>query len=291
MSTQPPPSAHPLDPKEFKIAQKAGWATAAEGWRNWRHRFGPATADLNRKLVDLAEVRAGHRVLDVASGTGDPALEVARTTGPKGSVLATDFSPEMLAVARERAQAEGLAHLETRVVDAENLDLPPASFDAATCRWCLMLILDPEAACRGIRRALKPGARFATAVWGEPERVPFLAIPGKVAMREAGLPPPAPGTPGPLTMGKPGALEAVMSAAGFSDLKTEIVNVVFDFDSPSEYADMLEEMSASLRRALQDKPAEVRAKVRREIEFAVETFRTPEGRVRLVNETRCVSGR
>jgi SAM-dependent methyltransferase len=282
---------NPLDPKEFKSAQKAGWATAAEGWRNWRHRFEPATADLNRMLVDLAEVRAGHRALDVASGTGDPALEVARRAGEKGSVLATDFSPEMLAVARERARAAGLRNLETRVADAEKLDLQPKSFDAATCRWGVMLVLDPDAVCEGVRRALKPGARFAAAVWGEPERVPFLAIPGKIAVRDAGLPPPAPGTPGPLTMGKPGVLEELLGAAGFGDLRSETVNVVFDFDSPADYANMLDEMSASLRRALEDKPAEVRAKVRKEIERAAEPFRTPQGRVRIVNEVRCVSGK
>jgi len=285
-----PPPPQPLDPKEFKTAQKAGWATASEGWRKWRHRFVPATANLNKKLVELAEIREGFRVLDVASGIGDPALEIARKTGPKGSVLATDFSAEMLEVARERAREEGLAHLETRTMDAENLDVPPASFDAATCRWCLMLILDPAAACRGVRRALKPGSRFVAAVWGEPERVPFLAIPGKIAMREAGVPPPAPGTPGPLSMGKPGALEAVVSGAGFRDVSTEIVSVDFEFASPSEYADMLLDMSYSLRRALEEKPPEVRTKVRQGIERAVEAFRTPEGRVRLVNETRCVRG-
>ena len=288
---QQPPDSKPLDPKEFKSAQKAGWAAAAQGWRNWRHRFEPATADLNRKLVDLAEVRAGHRALDVASGIGDPALEVARRAGEKGSVLASDFSPEMLEVARERARAAGLRNLETRVADAESLDLPPASFDAATCRWGVMLMLDPAAVCRGVRRALKPGARFAAAVWGEAERVPFLAIPGKIAMREAGVTPPAPGTPGPLTMGKPGMLEELLSGAGFRELRAETVSVVFDFDSPADYANMLNEMSHSLRRALEDKSPEIRAKVRSEIERAVEPFRTPEGRVRLVNEVRCVSGK
>lgn len=285
------PNPKPLDPKEFKTAQKAGWATAAQGWRNWRHRFEPATAELNRKLVDLAEVRPGHRALDVASGIGDPALEVARRAGEKGSVLATDFSPEMLEVARERARAAGLRNLETRVADAEKLDLQPKSFDAATCRWGVMLVLDPDAVCLGVHRALKPGARFAAAVWGEAERVPFLAISGKIAMREAGVPPPAAGTPGPLTMGKPGMLEELLSAAEFRDLRTETVSVVFDFDSPAEYADMMHEMSYSLRRALEEQPPAVRAKVRNEIERAVETFRTPEGRVRLVNEVRCVSGK
>lgn len=287
MSTTQPPQ---IDPKEFKTAQRAGWATASQGWRKWKPRFEPATADLNRKLVELAGIRDGHRVLDIASGIGDPALEIARKTGAKGSVLATDFSAEMLAVARERAKAEGLGQIETRTMDAENLDLPPGSFDAATCRWCLMLILDPAAACRGVHRALKPGARFAAAVWGEPERVPFLAIPGMVVMREAGVPPPAPGTPGPLSMGKAGVLEAVMSAAGFRDLRTETVNVVFDLASPTEFVDMMEDMSYSLRRALEEKPPEVRAKVRTGIERAVEAFRTKDGRVRLVNETRVVSG-
>jgi hypothetical protein len=154
-----------------------------------------------------------------------------------------------------------------------------------------MLVLDPAAICTGVRRALKPDARFATAVWGEPEKVPFLAIPAKVAMREAGLPPPAPGTPGPLSMGKPGVAEALLAGAGFRDVKSETVSVVFEFASPAEYVALMDDMSASLRRALEDKPADVRAKVRKEIERAVEPLRTPEGRVRLVNEVRCVSGK
>jgi SAM-dependent methyltransferase len=284
-------SERAIDPAEFKSAQRATWAESAAGWSKWRRVFETYAQPLNERLVELAGVRAGSRVLDVCSGTGEPSLTAAHRAGPEGRVLATDLSPEMLAVARERARAQGLANVEVREMDAESLVVEPASFDAALCRWGLMLILDPSAACRGVLRALEPGARFAAAVWGEPERVPFLAIPHQIAVREAGLPPPPPGSPGPLTMGKPGRLEGVLSGAGFEDLRTETVQVVFEFASPSEYAAFVRDLSAMMRRALETSTDEVRERVWRGLEKAVERHLDARGRVRLENEVRCVSGR
>jgi SAM-dependent methyltransferase len=279
-----------IDPNEFKATARSTWAEAAPGWRKWAHAFETAAKDLNEKLVQLAGVEPGHRVLDVASGMGEPALTVARRAGPNGRVVATDLSDAMLGVARERAKAAGIGNLETREMDAENLELEPSSFDAATCRWGVMLLLDPVAACRGVHRALKPGARFAAAVWGEAARVPFLAIPHAVAVREANLPPPPPGTPGPLVMGKPGLLEATLEAAGFKDLRTETVSVVFEFASPKEYGEYLHDLSGMLRKLLEEQPPDVRARVRQGIERAAQAHLEANGRVRLVNESRCVSG-
>jgi SAM-dependent methyltransferase len=280
-----------IDPAEFKVASRASWGEAAAGWRKWWRVFEAAAQPLNDRLVDLAEVKAGSVVLDIASGIGEPALTAARRAGPSGRVLATDLADPMLAMARERAREMGLANVETREMDAEHLDVAPASFDAAVCRWGVMLILDPTSACQGVRRALKPGARFATAVWGEAARVPFLAIPHEVAVREMAVPPPPPGTPGPLSMGKKGQLEALLTASGFEDLRSETMSVVFPFASPREYADFLFDLSSILRRALEVQPVEVRARVRLAIESAVERHRDASGRVRLENDVHCVSGR
>ena len=102
-----------------------------------------ATGPANKLMLDLANLRSGHRVLDVAAGTGDQTLMAARRVGPGGYVLATDISASMLQLAAEAAQGAGLTNVETRVMDAENLDLEPDSFDAVICRMGLMLMPNP----------------------------------------------------------------------------------------------------------------------------------------------------
>jgi len=279
-----------IDPNDFKATQRIAWGAAAAGWRKWWRVFEAAAQPLNERIVDLAGVKPGDKVLDVASGIGEPALTAAKRTGPTGRVLATDLAAPMLEVARERALALHLENVEFREMDAEKLDGAAASFDAATCRWAVMLVLDPVAVCRGVRRALKPGARFATSVWCEAPRVPFLAIPFEVATREANLPPPPPGAPGPMTMGKEGTLEKVFLDAGFEDIRTEKQAVVYTFESADEFANFLEEASGTVRRILETQPEEVRARVRAGVARATERFTDRAGRLRLENEVWCVSG-
>ncbi len=277
------------DPREFKATQRETWDSVAAGWRRWWRIFEAGAQSVNVRLVELAEIRPGHRVLDIATGIGEPALTAARQVGERGRVVATDLAPQMLAVARERVLEEGFGNVELVEADAENLALEPESFDAATCRWGLMLMLDPVAACRGIRRTLKPGARFAAAVWGEAERVPFIAIPIAIAQREAGLPTPPPGTPGPLALGKPGQLEQVMLEAGLRDPRSESITVTLEFASPREYTGFLKDLSGSLKRALEEQPEPVRERVWKAVEREAKRHRGAGGHVRLENEVRLVS--
>jgi enediyne biosynthesis protein CalE5 len=120
-----------LDPADFRETQHKNWDSAAVGWKEWSAFNDNADAHISRRLVELAGVQSGSRVLDVAAGYGEPALTAARKTGPEGRVLATDISAEMLAFGRERAAAAGLGNVEFLQADASSLDLPQASFDAA----------------------------------------------------------------------------------------------------------------------------------------------------------------
>jgi len=112
----------------------AEWDERAERWiRNQGQRsntFGPAT----EIMLDLADIRTGNRVLDVAAGTGDQTLLAARRVGPNGYVLAIDVSTNMLNIATDAVRRVGLTTIETRIMDAENLDLDADSFDAVICR-------------------------------------------------------------------------------------------------------------------------------------------------------------
>ena len=130
-----------------------GSAIAAEGWQ----RGATGRADLRpitERMLDLAGIGSGHRVLDVAAGTGEQTLMAARRVGPHGFVLATDIAERMLAYLDEAAHKEGLTNVQTRLMDARLLELEPESFDAAVCRLALMLIPERDKALAGIQRAL-----------------------------------------------------------------------------------------------------------------------------------------
>jgi ubiquinone/menaquinone biosynthesis C-methylase UbiE len=279
----------PLDPQEFKATQREIWSSVAPGWKKWWPVFEAGAQPLNERLVDLARVARGARVLDVATGIGEPALTAARRVGPKGSVLGVDLAPGMLEQARERARDAKLANAEFREMDAERLELEPASFDAATSRWGIMLMMDPDAVLRGIRRALKPGARVALAVWGPPENVRFISIPTQVAQRELGVPPPPPGTPGPMSMGKPGVLEALLERNGWRDLEVAETTATMDFASTAQYREFLTDQSSSLRKAMADHPAEARERAWSAIEREVRSHAREDGSLHFENQVRCAS--
>jgi ubiquinone/menaquinone biosynthesis C-methylase UbiE len=156
------------------------------------------TAPVSERMLDLANLRAGMRVLDLASGCGEPALRAARRVGGSGSVLGVDISDAVLAHAREKAQRDAISNLELRVANAEAPDgLASESFDAATARWGLTGMRSPMMALANVRRVLQPGAPFVAAFWAEPERVPWAMLARRLLARYRAVPlidPEAPGT-------------------------------------------------------------------------------------------------
>lgn len=171
----------------------------------------PRFAPLAQRLVELAGLRPGQRVLDVASGTGLAAFLAARAVGPAGRVLATDFSPGMLEVARQTAVRLGLSNVTFAQMDAEALDLPEASQDAVLCALGLFLLRQAPRAAADIRRILVPGGRFTCSVWGAADaHEPFAIFYGAYAKYDANIGAPA--------MGRPGVLERLLREAGFADV-------------------------------------------------------------------------
>ena len=236
-----------IDPAGFREAQHRNWDSAAVGWMEWSEFNDRADRHISERLVELAGVRSGSRVLDVAAGYGEPALTAARKAGPGGRVVATDISAEMLAFGRERAAAAGLGNVEFMEADASSLDFPHESFDAAVSRWGIIFEPDAEAAAGRIRGFLKPGARMAIASWGEPDRVPFLSIPMRTARERLDVPPPPAGTPGPLSRPTPDAIGGLLEGGGFSDVAVEQDEVIFEFDSPEHFTAYVRAIAAPIR--------------------------------------------
>lgn len=236
-----------IDAVDFRAAQHKHWDSAAVGWMQWSAFNDRADRHISERLVELAGVRAGSRVLDVAAGYGEPALTAARRAGPRGRVVATDISAEMLAFGRARAAAAGLGNVEFMQSDASSLDFPRASFDAAVSRWGIIFEPDAEAAAGRIRRFLKPGAQIAISSWGEPDQVPFLSIPMRTMMKRLDVPPPPVGVPGPLSRPTPAAIGALLVGGGFSKVAVEQARVIFEFDSPDQFTAYVRAISAPIR--------------------------------------------
>jgi SAM-dependent methyltransferase len=229
---------------ELKDRQQKTWTLVAPGWRKHDVRHTEANVPVTNQMLERAYIHTGAHVLDIASGTGEPALTAARRVGPTGKVIGTDFVPEMLAYAREKAEREGMRHVEFRVVDGEALDFPDASFDAVTMRFGLMFMPDPVECLKRVRRVLKPDGRVAVAVWGAPDKNPWSAIPMDILRKRLRLEPPSPGTPGLFAMADENRLRSVFEAAGFHDVAIESVDVTMvDVPSGREYANYISEFS------------------------------------------------
>lgn len=217
-------------------AMKREWDAAAAGW----DRHAPKIRDWLRvatdAMVEMAGVRSGQIVLDVAAGAGDQTLDVAVRVGAAGAVTATDLSEVILTFAHANAVQAGHAHVRTHPAVAADLRLPDATFDAAICRLGLMFLPDPLAGLREIQRVLKPGGRFCGMVFAGPDKNPCLRILMATALRHAGLPPRDPFQPGGLvSLGKQGLMDDLMQKAGFRSVATTRIEAPFRLPTTADY--------------------------------------------------------
>jgi SAM-dependent methyltransferase len=282
--------ANSLDAAEFRAGQRNSWNHAATGWNKWAEQLLEWTGHVSERLVELAGVQAGSRVLDVAAGLGEPALTAAYKAGPEGSVVATDISPEMLAFARERAAAAGVSNIEFVESEASKLGFPEASFDAAVSRWGIIFEPEAEATAARIRGFLKPGARMAISSWGPPPEVPMIALPMMAVLGYLRQPPPPPGTPGPLSRPTPEAISAILQGGGFSGIEVEETQVVLRFNSAEEFTTHVQDIVAPLVALLEPHPQDVRDAAWNAVTEAARQHAGDDGTVTMTNKVLLASG-
>jgi len=282
-----------FDPEQFKISQKNSWDSVAAGWKKWWKTIENGAQTVSDKLVELAEIRAGQRVLDVATGIGEPAITAGKIVGKEGHVTATDISPEMLAIGEERARSQGLQHvMEFVQSDAENLKLGiDDKFDAILCRWGLMFLPNLDTALSNIHDKLVSGGKLAAAVWSEPSKVPFISLSMDTARKHIGALP-GQGLPGPLSLADVDSLKKSFDKAGFAEIRTEKIPVIFEFDSAEDYTKFNQDIVAPIRTILSKETETKKQQVWGDVtEQAKVKYSDPEsGRVKFVNEAICIVG-
>src|SRR5436853_1719970 len=126
--------AHTPSTEAFKIAMREQWDQTAQGWNSQNAKIRGWLTEATNAMLEMANVRRGMRVLDVAAGTGDQTLDVAKRIGTEGRVLATDLSPRILEFCKDNAWMAGYENVDTLAADGEALQVEDSSFDAAICR-------------------------------------------------------------------------------------------------------------------------------------------------------------
>ncbi len=253
---------------------RSGWGSqyrlvASEKWKAKSAAMGQAVTDA---LVEYAQPKTGMRVLDLASGTGEPAISLAMYVGPEGRVTALDLSADLLQIAKGRAQARGLENLTLQQGDAHILPFPDNNFDVATSRFGVMFFSDPVGALRELRRVLRPGARACFLAWGTFEQPYWQSMMG-VVHRSVGGPLLQPGGPDPFRFAKPGSLSAVLRSAGFSGVEEETRTLPWNWPgSVEEVWEQARAVAVPFRPMLERVPEEMWPAIHAEVHAAVAQY-------------------
>lgn len=249
-----------MDTRELDAKQRELWRRGAQGWGRRQASLREKTASVSQWLVDAIDPQPGQRVLDLAAGPGETGFIAAQRVGAAGRLLCTDQSPEMIEVARQRASELGLSNVDFAVIDAQELELEPASFDAAVCRWGYMLMRDPNEAMGRTRVGLRDGGRLALATWDRPDRNLWMAAPVMALVAQGVIPPPNPADPSPFALPDPVDLEGRLHSAGFSSVRTDRLEFSQRYPSFDEYWAETIDMAAPIAETVEGlQAAEVQA--------------------------------
>lgn len=279
----------------FRSERQKLWDVSAAGLEKWLHVTQAASQYVIDRMIEIAGIKPGDNVLDIATGIGDPAIDAARIVQSTGYVLAVDLSQQRLVTARRRAKEQGLENIAEFIErDIETMEFPSSRFNAILSKWGLMFFAHLERILGRILDALLPDRGvFVAAVWSRPEKVPSLKIPSLVLDRLEV--PPLPTAVNPFRLSDVSALRMIFIETGFQDVNTEAVPVIYHFDSAEDYFEFAYETSGSFKGRITNATAflskEKQDRIRSAILDEARSFVDSKGQLSLTNETLLITGR
>ena len=273
---------------EVRDAQRTAWAGLSAGWEKWDAVIMDQLAPVSAAMIDRLEISDRQQHLDIASGTGEPGLSIAKLSR-EGRVVLTDLVPQMLDIAERRATAQGITNVESQVCSADDLPFDDAVFDSVSVRFGYMFFPDMAKATAEFSRVLKPGGRLVSSVWVKPEENPWTSIAMQAIATETVLAPPDPDGPNMFRCAAPGYVSGLYDAAGLRDISEQDVRVELVTESAEEYWAMISEHVSLAVAALQKVDERARKRIRREAVAKVAGFEK-DGTIRVPGMARCIVG-
>jgi ubiquinone/menaquinone biosynthesis C-methylase UbiE len=265
---------------EQREQQKKTWNKYSGGWKKWDAIVVPWLAPTGEKMIELAGLKDGDRVMDMSTGTGEPGVSAAKKVG-SGSVVGVDLAEDMLAVAAARAAELGLKNFSTQAFDGLKTPFADNSFDAILCRYGVMFSPEPVALMKEMLRTLKPGRRMSVATWAPKEENPWITTGSAAVAEHLELPQPAPDAPQIFRHADPELLKRELEAAGLKQVEVVPVTGFLTVDSAATYWQLISEVVAPVSAALAKADEATRQKVGASAEQRAAKFARPDGSVAL----------
>ncbi len=273
---------------EIRDAQRATWAGLSAGWEKWDSVIMDQLGPVGAAIIERLDIAEDHQHLDIAAGTGEPGLSIARRV-PEGTRRADGPRRGDAGHRRATRQAQGIANIETLVCSADDLPFDDATFDGVSVRFGYMFFPDVAKATAEFARVLKPGGRLCSSVWVRPEENPWTAIAMQAIATEVAVASPDPDGPNMFRCAAPGCVSALYEAAGLRDVAEWDVAVELVTRSPAEYWEMISEHVSLAVAALEQVDEPARQRVRAVAIAKVSAFEK-DGKVRVPGVARCIVG-
>jgi len=273
---------------DIRDVQRATWAGLSAGWEKWDAVIMDQLRPVGAAMIESLDLADDQQHLDIASGTGEPGLSIARLL-PKGRVVLTDLAAEMLDIAARRATAQGIANIETKVCSADDLPFSDATFDSVSMRFGYMFLPDLAKATSEFARVLMPGGRLCSSVWVKPEENPWTALALQAIATEAAVAPPDPNGPNMFRCAAPGYVSALYEGAGLRDVLEWDVDIELVTRSPEQYWEVISEHVSLAVAALKQVDEPRRARIQAYAIARVTAFEK-DGKIRVPGVARCIVG-
>jgi len=253
------------------------WTRAAEGWEARADKLALDTMPVAARMVELIAPQPGHEILDLAAGLGDTGFLAAELIKPNGTLITSDFVPEMLTAAQNRAERKGIKNVRFKQIDLNvPIDISAATIDGILCRWGFMLLNDPESALQNARRLLKQDGKLALAAWTGPDDNLWSALPKRILDKRGLVETDPPGAPGQFTWADPNLIIETMESAGFVEPEVEAVEFVLHYEDVDDWWVAQTQMSTATGDADKQMDFATRSDVLAELEQAAAPFTQPD---------------
>jgi SAM-dependent methyltransferase len=273
---------------EIREDQRTKWAGLSAGWDKWDAAIVEQLRPVGVAMIEALVIAEDHRHLDVAAGTGEPGLSIARRS-PGGRVVLTDLVVEMLDIAARRAAVQGVDNVGAAVCSADGLPFGDNTFDGVSVRFGYMFFPDLAGATDEFARVLRPGGRLCASVWADPGANPWTSIAMEAIASEVAVPPVDPNGPGMFRCAAPGCVSALFESAGLRDVAEWDVGVELVLDSAEQYWEMITEHASLAVAALRQVDGATRERIRTRVLAGARRFEK-DGVVRVPGLARCIVG-